>query len=103
MPDKLGAGATYSVKRRNRSPGVVANRTDLIVGPTGFVSIGKSACGYECGLACGSRGRTRLKPHVIIDGILEPLFAPKIFLCRLDLDVAQQKLSLLQFASGLVT
>ncbi len=50
-----------------------------------------------------SRWRTRVQPDVIIDGILEPLFAPKIFLCRLDRNVAQQKLNLLQFASGLVT
>lgn len=48
------------------------------------------------------RGRVRLQSNVVVNGFLEPLFASEVSLCRLDGDVTQEKLNLLQFASGLV-
>jgi hypothetical protein len=36
----------------------------------------------------------------VVDGTLNPLFATEIFFCCLNRNVTQQKLDLLQFASG---
>jgi hypothetical protein len=41
----------------------------------------------------------RLNSDPIVHGFAEPLFAPQIFFCRLDGDMPQQKLDLLQFAT----
>jgi hypothetical protein len=43
-----------------------------------------------------------LQSDSIVNGILEALFAPEVLLCGVDRDVTQQKLQLLEFASGLV-
>jgi hypothetical protein len=43
-----------------------------------------------------------LQSDSIVNGILQALFAPEVSLRGLDGDVTQQKLDLLEFASGLV-
>ena len=49
-----------------------------------------------------SRGRILLQADVIVNGIPETLLVPQVSLRRLDGDVTQQKLNLLQFAAGLM-
>ncbi len=43
-----------------------------------------------------------LQPNPIIYSVLEALFAPEITFGRLDRDMAEKELNLLQFASGLM-
>ena len=49
-----------------------------------------------------SRGRIRLQADVIVNRIPKTLLAPEVSLRRLDGDVTQQKLNLLQFAACLM-
>ena len=48
----------------------------------------------------GRRSVWRLYSDFVIDGTLNPLFATEISFCCLNRNVTEQKLDLLQFASG---
>ena len=50
----------------------------------------------------GQRTILGLNADAVIDGAPDPLLAAQVSLRRLNRDVAQQKLDLLQFASGRV-
>ena len=43
------------------------------------------------------------EPHRVVHGTPQPLLAPKVTLRRLDRDVPEEELNLIQFASGQVT
>jgi hypothetical protein len=43
-----------------------------------------------------------LQANSIIDSIVKPLFTAQVAFCRLDRNVAQQKLNLLQFTASLM-
>jgi hypothetical protein len=44
----------------------------------------------------------RLQAYSIIDGIAKPLLTAQVAFCRLDRNVAQQELNLLQFTASLM-
>ena|ERR1700683_4802208 len=46
---------------------------------------------------------SRFDPDLIVYSLAKPLFAPQVFLGRLDRDMTQQKLNLFQFAASTVT
>ena len=58
---------------------------------------------YDSPATLSGGGRIRLQTDVIVDCIAETLLAPEVSLRRLDGDVTQQKLNLLQFAAGQMT
>lgn len=47
--------------------------------------------------------RVRFQPDLVVDGVVETLFASQVPLRRLHRDVSQKKLNLLQFTTSLMT
>lgn len=61
---------------------------------------GRTFLGPSALLAPRSHGRIRLNPEAIVDGASKLLFAPEVPLRRLNRNVSQQELNLVQFSAG---
>jgi hypothetical protein len=61
------------------------------------------ACFAESARLIWPRRGSRLQPYFVVHRLPQPLFAPKVSLCRFHRFVAKQELDLLQFAARRMT